>query len=111
MRRALLLCLALALPALGGEPEQVIQIQAKKFEFIPPVVALKKGVPVVLEFVALDRKHGARQRDLGIDLEISPDKPARVRVVPAKEGTYEFNCTVFCGSGHEVMSGQIVVKP
>jgi len=26
-------------------------------------------------------------------------------------GTLEFHCTVFCGSGHEEMSGVIVVKP
>jgi cytochrome c oxidase subunit 2 len=66
---------------------------------------------VVLEFVSLDRKHGARQKELGIDLEIAPDKPARVRLVPAKEGTFEFGCSVFCGSGHEEMAGRIEVKP
>ena len=113
--RLLLLCLGAALPALaeapGPAPEQVIKIQAKKYEFIPPVVELKKGVPVILEFTALDRKHGVRQKELGLDLEVSPDKPARARVVPQKEGTYDYTCSVFCGSGHEDMAGQIVVKP
>ncbi len=109
---ALLTGLALALPALAEPPpEQVIRIQAKKYQFIPPVIELKKGVPVVLEFVSLDRKHGARQKELGIELEIEPGKPARVRLLPEKEGTFEFHCSVFCGSGHEEMSGQIVVKP
>ena len=109
---ALLSCLALALPALADPPpEQVIRIEAKKYEFLPPVIELKKGVPVVLEFVSLDRKHGARQKELGIDLEITPGKPTRVRILPEKVGTFEFSCSVFCGSGHEEMSGRIVVKP
>ncbi len=109
---ALLVGLALALPALADPPpEQVIRIEARKYEFIPPVIELKRGVPVVLEFVSLDRKHGARQKELGIDLEIAPGHPARVRLAPEKEGTFEFHCSIFCGSGHEEMSGRIVVKP
>jgi cytochrome c oxidase subunit 2 len=111
LRASLLFWLALALPALEQEPEKVIKVQAKKYEFIPPVIELQKGVPVVLEFVSLDRKHGARQKELGIDLEITPDKPARVRLLPEKEGKFDFSCSVFCGSGHEEMGGVIVVKP
>jgi cytochrome c oxidase subunit 2 len=34
-----------------------------------------------------------------------------VRVVPQKAGRFEFHCDVFCGSGHEEMSGILVVKP
>lgn len=49
--------------------------------------------------------------DLHIDTEIAPDKPTLVRLVPEKPGTYPFHCDVFCGSGHEEMTGLIVVKP
>jgi hypothetical protein len=46
-----------------------------------------------------------------IDTEIAPDTPTLVRLVPEKPGTYPFHCDVFCGSGHEEMTGLIVVKP
>jgi cytochrome c oxidase subunit 2 len=49
--------------------------------------------------------------ELHIDTKIPPGKPTRVRVVPDKPGTFAFHCSVFCGSGHEDMSGQIVVSP
>jgi cytochrome c oxidase subunit 2 len=49
--------------------------------------------------------------DLHIDTEIAPDKSTLVRLVPEKPGTYPFHCDVFCGSGHEEMTGLIVVKP
>ena len=69
------------------------------------------GVPVVLELTTLDRKHGFQAPDLEIDEIIEPGKITRVRIVPDKAATYDFHCTVFCGSGHEEMTGQIVVSP
>jgi len=32
-------------------------------------------------------------------------------LLPDKAGTFEFHCGVFCGGGHEEMSGQIAVRP
>ena len=101
--------LAAAAPASGGE--RVIQITAKKFEFAPAAIELKVGVPVVLELRSLDRKHGFTVPDLKVDTQIEPGDVTRVRIVPDKRGTFEFHCDVFCGSGHEEMTGQIVVVP
>jgi hypothetical protein len=38
--------------------EQTIHLTAKKFEYGPNKITVKKGVPVVIEIVSLDRKHG-----------------------------------------------------
>jgi len=89
--------------------EQVIRIEAKKFEYIPSEIALKKGVPVVLEFTSLDRLHGFNCPELGVRADIHPNKVARVRVVPQKAGTFVFFCDNFCGSGHGEMRGKIIV--
>jgi hypothetical protein len=32
-------------------------------------------------------------------------------VRPERAGTFAFHCDVFCGDGHEEMSGRIVVTP
>ena len=96
-----------AQPAASGE--QVIKITAKKFEFQPREVTLKKGVPVILEFTTEDVFMGFNSPDLGVRADIVPGKTTRVRVVPAKVGTFEFLCDVFCGSGHEEMSGKITI--
>ena len=103
--------LVLALAAAAGAEERVIQITAKRFEFSPSTIELQAGVPVVFELTTADRKHGFQVPDLHIDEEIVPGKPTRVRIVPEKAGTFSFHCSVFCGSGHEDMSGVIVVKP
>jgi cytochrome c oxidase subunit 2 len=91
--------------------ERVIHVTAKRFEFSPAVIELKLGEPVVLELTSLDRRHGFAIKDLDIDETIEPGKTLRVRVVPEHAGTYDFHCSLFCGSGHEDMAGRIVVTP
>jgi cytochrome c oxidase subunit 2 len=91
----------------GGE--QVIHMTAKKFEYTPNEITLKKGVPVVLEIASLDRDHGFKVPELGIRADVKPGETTRVRIVPQRTGRFEFRCDVFCGSGHEDMAGEFVV--
>jgi len=107
-RRAFLL-----LPFIGmawAQPEpRVIAIRAHKFEFTPGEVELKLGEPVVFELTTEDVHMGFDAPDLGLHADILPGKTARVPFTPSKAGSYEFVCDVFCGSGHEEMSGMIKV--
>ena len=89
--------------------EQVIHLTAKKFEYTPNEITLKKGVPVILEITALDRDHGFKIPALGVRADLKSGEVTRVRIVPDRTGTFEFRCDVFCGSGHEDMAGEIVV--
>jgi cytochrome c oxidase subunit 2 len=92
------------------ESEQVIKISAKKFEYSPNEIRVKKGVPVVLELTSLDRLHGFNCPTFGIRSDINPGQIARVRFTPQKSGTFVFFCDIFCGEGHEGMSGKIIVE-
>jgi len=94
----------------ADQPEQVIKITAKKFEYSPSEIRVKKGVPVVLELTSLDRLHGFNCPALGIRSDINPGQIAKVRFTPQKSGTFVFFCDVFCGEGHEDMSGKIIVE-
>jgi len=102
----------IAAEAFAVDPvEQVIKITAKKFEYSPNVIKIKKGVPVILEFTSLDRVHGFFVADLGgVRATIEPGKVTRVPIVAPKAGTYEFHCDLFCGDGHENMTGTIIVE-
>ena len=89
--------------------EQVIKITAKKFQYTPGEVKLKKGVPVILEFTTQDVLMGFKLVEFGIRADIVPDKVTRVRLTPDKTGTFEFMCDVFCGDFHEDMNGTLIV--
>jgi cytochrome c oxidase subunit II len=96
--------------SVAGEPEQVIKITAKKFEYSPNEIRVKKGVPVVLELTSLDRLHGFNCPELDIRSDINPGKIATVRFTPQQTGTFEFFCDNFCGEGHDNMTGKIIVE-
>ena len=90
--------------------EQVIHLTAKKFEYSPNEITVKKGQPVVIEIVSLDRKHGFTIPELKIRSDVKPGTKNVVRFTPDKAGTFNFHCDLFCGSGHEGMAGTIVVE-
>ena len=89
--------------------ERVIHITAKNFQFNPDSITLKKGEPVVFEISSADREHGFNLRAFGVRTNVSPGKVSRVRFTPDKTGKFTFSCDVFCGDGHEDMTGTVVV--
>ena len=81
--------------ATTAEPTaRMIRITAHKWSFTPDEIHLVVGQPVVLELVSLD-----------------PGRSIQIPVRPLRAGTFTFHCDVFCGDGHEEMSGRIVVAP
>jgi cytochrome c oxidase subunit 2 len=109
--------MVLALASLGvyvnaqsAEPTaKVIRITAKKFNYTPGEVKLKKGVPVILEFRSEDILMGFNLPDFNVREDIVPGKVTRLRLTPDKTGTFIFLCDIFCGTGHEEMNGRLVV--
>ena len=89
--------------------EQVIHITAKMFEFTPGEITIRKGEPVVIEIKSEDVKHGFSLPDFKVRANVEPGKTASVRFTPDKAGRFTFACDVFCGDGHEDMSGTLVV--
>lgn len=97
------------LRAAAAPEEQVIKVLARKFTYSPNKLMLKKGVPVILELTTADVLMGFSVPDFDIREDIIPGQVRRVRLVPDKTGTFAFLCDIFCGSGHETMSGTITV--
>jgi len=90
--------------------EQMIHMTAKKFEYNPSEITVKKGVPVVIEIVSLDRKHGFTIPELHIRMDVKPGQKNVVRFTPDQAGTFNFHCDNFCGDGHEGMAGKLIVQ-
>ncbi len=100
---------ALVQGALAQGAERVVKVTARKFVFTPSEVALRKGEPVVIEIATEDVFMGFNVPGLKVRSDIVPGKVMRLRLTPAEAGTFPFLCDVFCGDGHETMSGKIVV--
>ena len=93
----------------GAPRDKVIKLTAKKFEYSPSEITVKKGEPVVIEVSSQDVKHGFTLPDFGIRTDITPGSVNRISFTPDKAGRFAFACDVFCGVGHEDMSGTLIV--
>ena len=104
-----MLLLATTATTQDGQP-RVVTISAKRFEFTPNQITLKRGEPVTLRVLAEDRDHGFYQKDLKIELDLSPDHASEVTFTPDKVGKFVAICDHFCGSGHGNMKMVISVE-
>ncbi len=93
----------------AAERPKVIEIKAKKFEFSPSGITLKKGEPVILRLTSEDRTHGFFVKPLKIDADIKPGQVTDITVTPAETGEYVVICDHYCGTGHGNMNMRLTV--
>ncbi|GAB6990396.1 cupredoxin domain-containing protein [Paenibacillus pini] len=90
----------------SGSGTQEITVNAKSFEFTPKEIKVKKGDKVKLTLKNTEGAHGLAIPDFNVDLK----KDGTAEFTADKAGTYDFNCSVMCGAGHENMVGQLIVE-
>ena len=88
---------------------KVIEITAKKFEFTPSEITLKKGEPVILRVISTDRVHGFFSKPLKFDTDIAVGTTTDVPVNPDTAGDYTVICDHYCGTGHGNMKMKVSV--
>lgn len=87
-----------------------INMKAKKWEFDPNIIKAKKGDKVKLVITSEDVKHGFSLSAFNINEDLEPGKTTTIEFTADKTGTYTFVCSVFCGSGHSDMKGELIVE-
>jgi cytochrome c oxidase subunit 2 len=87
-----------------------IDMKASKFAFSPGTIRVKAGTPVELHIVSTDVVHGFAIPALKINERLDPGKEVVVNFTPDQAGKYPFRCSVFCGSGHADMHGELIVE-
>jgi cytochrome c oxidase subunit 2 len=92
------------------EGPRTVAITAKRFEFVPSTITLKKGETVKLVVTSEDVTHGFFLRPLKIDTDLTPGKTEELTVTPQTAGTFTAICHHFCGSGHGNMKLTVIVE-
>ncbi len=85
-------------------------ISAKRFDFTPSTITMDKGDQVRLKITSTDVTHGFAIDEYGIDERLPPNQEVVIEFTADKAGTFTFYCSVFCGSGHSTMKGQLIVE-
>lgn len=103
--------LATASPrARAEEGPRVITITARRFEFVPNEITLRKDETVKLRIRSEDVTHGVFLKPLGIDAQVPAGGTVEVTVTPRQAGRYRAICDYFCGAGHGAMKMTFVVE-
>jgi cytochrome c oxidase subunit 2 len=77
-----------------------IEVVAKRFDFTPGEITLKKGEPVVIVLTSSDVAHGLGFKELGLNIKAGKGQTSEFPFTPTKTGDFVGQCLVFCGSGH-----------
>jgi cytochrome c oxidase subunit 2 len=87
-----------------------LKITARRFEFHPHTITVQKGKPVRLVITSEDVEHGFAIDEFDVNVKIEAKGTKVVEFTPDRAGRFRFRCTVFCGDGHEEMTGELVVE-
>lgn len=71
---------------------------------------MKKGEKIIVRVTGAEGVHGFKVPGLGINQTVNFGTTVDVAVPTDAAGTFEFLCSVPCGSGHKSMRGTIVIE-
>ena len=75
-----------------------------------PVLKLKKGVEYTLHLSSVDVNHGFSLLPVNVNFQVVPGYDYGLRIVPNQVGDYKILCNEFCGVGHHLMVGKVIVE-
>lgn len=74
-----------------------------------PVLKLRKGVEYTLHLSSIDVNHGFSLYPVNINFQVVPGYSYGLRIVPGEAGEFPIICNEFCGVGHHMMLGKVLV--
>ena len=89
-----------------------ITMYAYQWKFDYCSITVYEGQTVTIMLESLDIPHGFAidgYPEIG-SIHISPNAQSVIKFMADKTGTFTYYCTVFCGEGHPLHTGQFVVQ-
>jgi len=76
-----------------------------------PVLKLQQGAEYVLHLSSTDVNHGFSLAPVNLNFQVVPGYDYGLRVRPTQAGDFRILCNEFCGVGHHMMVGKVIVAP
>jgi heme/copper-type cytochrome/quinol oxidase subunit 2 len=109
--------LLLALPLVVAQaPEtdstRTIDVTLSRYAFSPERIEVRRGERVRLNVVSVDGTHGFQVKEFGLNVRTPiRGRTVTVDVTPKEAGTFQINCSEYCGTGHSRMKAWLIVTP
>lgn len=76
----------------------------------PPQIRVPVGSNVTFYVTSKDIIHGFYLEWHSLNLEVIPGQIARASTTFNRSGTYKIICNHYCGAGHQIMYGDVIVE-
>jgi cytochrome c oxidase subunit II len=97
-------------PIVAPPPGSDIYLLARMWKWYP-VLQLEEGTSYTLHLSSLDLNHGFNLQPFNLNFQVVPGYDYGLRVTPNQAGDYRIICNEYCGIGHHLMIGKVVVTP
>jgi len=75
-----------------------------------PILELEQGETYRLHLSSVDIQHGWSLQPLNLNFQILPGSDYILTFTPTTAGEFRLLCNEYCGIGHHLMTGKLVVK-
>ena len=90
-------------------PGTDIYMLARMWQFVP-IIKLKKDQTYRLHISSPDLNHGWSLQPMNMNFQIVPGYDHVLTITPTSTGEFPVICNEFCGVGHHLMTGKIIVE-
>lgn len=96
-------------PIVAPPPGGDVYLAARTWNFYP-VLRLRVGETYRLHVSSPDYNHGLSIQPLNLNFQVVPGYDHVITITPTSTGTFPIICNEFCGIGHHMMTGRIIVE-
>lgn len=93
-----------------GPGRYEVNLIARMWGFDPNEIRIPRGSTVTFYLHSQDVIHGIKIKDTTVSLMVIPGQVGRATYTFDEPGEYLFLCHEYCGLGHHVMSGKVIVE-
>lgn len=97
------------IPIVEPPPGSDIYLLGKMWQWYP-ILKLKKGQEYRLHISSADLQHGFSLLPVNMNFQIMPGYDHVLTITPTISGEHQIICNEFCGIGHHLMTGKIIVE-
>lgn len=96
-------------PIVQPAPGSEVYLLAQMWRWYP-VLKLKKDQTYRLHVSSFDLQHGLSILDQNLNFHVLPGYDHVITITPTSTGEFDIICNEFCGIGHHMMTGRIIVE-
>jgi cytochrome c oxidase subunit 2 len=96
------------IPVVAPPPGSDVYIQGQMWQWVP-ILQLQEGTEYTLHLSSVDLNHGFNLYPFNVNFQVVPGYDYGLRITPTEVGDYRIVCNEFCGVGHHLMVGKVLV--